>query len=71
MGTPSLKTYTVKGMTCGHCEVSVAEEVKQVAGVTDTEVDRASGRLIVRGEGFSDEAVREAVNEAGYEVLGS
>ena len=56
----SVKTYTVQGMTCGHCVSSVKEEVGEVAGVTGVEVDLASGRLDVAGEGVADEAVRLA-----------
>ena len=62
------RTYTVHGMTCEHCVLSVREEVSEVAGVTDVDVDLASGRLAVSGEGFSDEDVATAVAEAGYEV---
>ena len=65
----SARSYTVKGMTCGHCKASVTEEVEQVAGVTGIEVDVPTGRLTVRGEGVSDEAVKAAVDEAGYEVV--
>jgi len=61
-------TYTVNGMTCGHCVLSVREEVAEVAGVEKVDVDLASGRLTVAGEGFTDEAVRAAVADAGYEV---
>ncbi len=61
-------TYTVTGMTCGHCVMSVNEEVSEVPGVTHAEVDLGSGRLTVNGEGFTDEAVVAAVREAGYEV---
>ncbi|MEA2248359.1 MAG: copper chaperone [Solirubrobacteraceae bacterium] len=62
------KTYTVAGMTCEHCVLSVREEVSEVAGVQDVNVDLASGRLTVRGADFSDAAVAAAVAEAGYEV---
>lgn len=62
------KTYTVSGMTCGHCEASVREEVGEVAGVSAVEVSHETGRLVVSGEGVSDEAVRAAVEEAGYAV---
>jgi len=65
------RIYEVKGMTCAHCEASVAEEVEQVQGVTAIDADRETGWLTVRGEGFSDEAIRRAVDEAGYEVVGS
>jgi copper chaperone len=65
---PSPRTFTVNGMTCQHCVLSVQEEVSEVAGVTAVEVDLASGRLTVAGEGFTDHAVRGAVEEAGYEL---
>ncbi|MGW0806255.1 heavy-metal-associated domain-containing protein [Nonomuraea sp. NPDC002799] len=64
-------TYTVQGMTCGHCVSSVKEEVGEVAGVTSVEVDLASGLLTVIGDGPVDSsAVTAAVEEAGYEVAG-
>ena len=63
------RTYTVHGMTCGHCVGSVTEHVRQVEGVTDVDVDLASGRLTVESEGdLEDTAVTAAVREAGYEV---
>jgi copper chaperone len=65
----STATYTVTGMTCGHCVRSVKEEVSQVAGVTAVDVDLASGRVTVTGDSRIDNTmVREAVKEAGYEV---
>jgi copper ion binding protein len=70
MDTPSLyRTYTVAGMTCNHCVMSVREEVGEIAGITDIDVDLATGRLTVAGENISDEAVKSAVAEAGYEVV--
>jgi len=67
----STATYTVTGMTCGHCVTSVTEEVSQVPGVTAVEVDLASGGPTVTSEAPVDEAaVRAAVEEAGYEVAG-
>ncbi|WP_007023853.1 heavy-metal-associated domain-containing protein [Saccharomonospora iraqiensis] len=62
-------TYTVTGMTCEHCVRSVTEEVGEVPGVTDVDVDLASGRVTVRSRGEVDSgAVRAAVEEAGYEL---
>ena len=61
--------YAVAGMTCEHCAMSVREEVSEVAGVAAVEVDLASGRLTVAGDGVDDAAVRAAVAEAGYEVI--
>jgi len=59
-------TYTVAGMTCGHCELSVREEVGEIAGVESATADHTTGQLTVRGEGVSDDAVRAAVEAAGY-----
>ena len=64
----SEKTYTVVGMTCAHCVLSVREEVSELAGVAAVEVDLESGRLRVQGEQIRDAAVRAAVAEVGYEV---
>jgi copper chaperone len=60
------RTYTVAGMTCEHCVASVREEVSEVAGVQGTEVALESGRLVVTGAGFTDDAIEAAVEEAGY-----
>ena len=67
--TDATRTYTVSGMTCSHCVLSVREEVSEVAGVQDVDIDLASGRLTVIGESVSDEAVKAAVADAGYEVV--
>ena len=67
--TSATRDYAVSGMTCSHCVMSVREEVSEVAGVDAVDVDLASGRLTVSGEGFFDEAVERAVAEAGYEVV--
>jgi len=64
------KTYTVEGMTCGHCEASVREEVEELTGVSSAQADHATGQLTVQGEGVDDGAVREAVEAAGYKVSG-
>jgi copper chaperone len=66
--TDEAREYTVAGMTCSHCALSVREEVSEVPGVRAADVDLASGRLTVTGAGFEDDAVRAAVAEAGYEV---
>ena len=67
----STASYTVVGMTCGHCVNAVTEEVSQVGGVTAVDVDLVSGGLTVTSDSPVDEtAVRAAVEEAGYEVAG-
>ena len=71
-GTTSMCTtenYVVTGMTCGHCVMSVTEELTAVQGVTDVQVDLASGQVRVTSEQpVSTEQVREAVEEAGYSL---
>jgi len=63
------KTYTVTGMTCGHCATSVREEVGAIAGVRDVAVDVPTGKVTVTSETELDrEHVRAAVVEAGYEL---
>jgi copper chaperone len=63
-----IRDYTVQGMTCSHCVLSVREEVSEVEGVSTVDVDLASGRLTVAGQSINDEAIRAAVAAAGYEV---
>lgn len=64
----SMTTFTVTGMTCGHCETSVREEVSAVAGVEQIEVDAARGALVVIGNSVDDARVLAAVAEAGYQA---
>ncbi len=65
----STTSYTVVGMTCGHCVEAVTEEVSAVPGVTTVDVDLACGVLTVSStEPVDETAVRAAVEEAGYEV---
>ena len=66
--TNQTREYTVQGMTCSHCVVSVREEVSEIPNVVDVNVDLESGRLVVRGGDVDDAAVRAAVEDAGYEV---
>ena len=62
-------TYTVTGMTCDHCVAAVRQEVGAVEGVTDVQVELATGTLTIESVGPVDPAdVSAAVEEAGYEV---
>lgn len=64
------QTYLVDGMTCQHCVNAVREEVGRIPGVESVDVDLDTKKVVVRGEGVTDAAVRAAVEEAGYEVTG-
>jgi len=61
-------TYTVAGMSCGHCKSAVEGEVGRVPGVEFVEADLDSKLVLVRGEGLDDSALRAAIDEAGYEA---
>ncbi len=62
-------TYTVTGMTCGHCIASVTEEVRELPGVEDVGVDLPTGVVtITSAEPLEDAAVQAAVEEAGYQL---
>ncbi|MEU4693127.1 cation transporter [Actinoplanes sp. NPDC023714] len=62
-------TYQVTGMTCSHCVQAVTKEISALPGVADVQVDLAAGAVTVTSEApLTDDAVREAVDEAGYEL---
>ncbi len=64
------QTYNVTGMTCEHCVAAVSAKVGELPGVSGVEVDLASGGVVVHGSGVHDEAVRAAVQAAGYSLAG-
>jgi copper ion binding protein len=69
MSTTTTSTYTVTGMTCGHCVSSVTEEIAKLDGVTAVDVDLASGQVTIESTTpLDDDAVADAVDEAGYAV---
>ncbi|MFB9238869.1 heavy-metal-associated domain-containing protein [Plantactinospora siamensis] len=62
-------SFTVRGMTCEHCVRAVSGEIGALPGVRDVQVDLANGRVAVTSEAPLDPAaVRDAVDEAGYEL---
>ena len=66
-----IATYTVSGMSCGHCVAAVTAELQKLDGVTAVDVVLDGGTVTVRSEQpLDDDAVRAAVDEAGYELIG-
>jgi copper chaperone CopZ len=66
----STSTWTVTGMTCGHCAASVTEEISEIAGVEAVEVTVVPGAVVVtRAEPRARDAVEAAVTEAGYTLV--
>ncbi|MGH3355965.1 MAG: heavy-metal-associated domain-containing protein [Nocardioidaceae bacterium] len=65
-----MRSYTVSGMTCGHCVSSVTEEVQEIPGVESVDVVLETGALTVTSsQAVDDDAVRSAVEEAGYQLV--
>jgi copper chaperone len=63
------RTFTVQGMTCGHCVSSVTEEVQEIPGVENVDVVLETGAVTVTSsQALDDAAVRAAVEEAGYQL---
>jgi copper chaperone len=62
------KIYTVNGIHCGHCAAAIREEVSGVGGVQAVDVDLDAKLVMVHGDGLSDEALRDAIEAAGYEA---
>ncbi|MGA5301176.1 heavy-metal-associated domain-containing protein [Nucisporomicrobium flavum] len=62
-------TYTVTGMTCNHCVQAVTSELSELPGVDAVQVDLPTGAVTVTSaEPLAEDAVRAAVDEAGYEL---
>jgi copper chaperone CopZ len=69
---PTQGTYTVNGMTCGHCASAVSAELSRLPGVRDVQVDLPTGTVVVASDGpLPLDEVRAAIDEAGYELAGA
>ena len=62
-------TYFVPGVSCGHCRAAITAEVEKLEGVASVDVDLDAKRVAVAGAELDDDAVRKAIDEAGYEVV--
>ncbi|MFG3117640.1 heavy-metal-associated domain-containing protein [Streptomyces sp. NPDC048197] len=70
-GVTVTTTYQVTGMTCGHCEGAVSSEISEIPGVSAVQAVAATGLVTVTSKApLDEEAVRAAVDEAGYELVG-
>ncbi|MFD3758295.1 heavy-metal-associated domain-containing protein [Streptomyces sp. NPDC058622] len=69
--TRTTTVYRVTGMTCGHCEGAVTTELSALPGVSSVKAVAATGEVtVVSAAPLTDEDVRAAVDEAGYEFAG-
>jgi len=58
----------IEGMTCGHCQMTVTNELATLEGVKSVTVDHKLGTAIVESEGVSNQQLEDAVTEAGYKA---
>ncbi|MFG2872070.1 cation transporter [Streptomyces sp. NPDC048338] len=64
-------TYTVAGMSCGHCRTAVTEAVGALVDVTSVDVDVPGGLVTVTTGGAPDDtAIAAAIDDAGYTLTG-
>ena len=61
-------TYSVPAIHCDHCAMSIREEVSELEGVEDVDVDLESKVVTIRGRELNDAALRTAIEDAGYEA---
>jgi copper chaperone len=62
------RTYSVPGLHCSRCEAAVESELERVPGVAGVAVDLDGKLVTVTGAGLDDEALRAAIDEAGYDA---
>lgn len=60
--------YSVPAMHCDHCKAAISRELSEVPGVESVAVDLQTKEVVVAGSDLLDEALRAAIDEAGYEA---
>ncbi|HSH36953.1 copper ion binding protein [Schnuerera sp.] len=63
------KTMLVEGMSCNHCIMAVTNALKELDGVSNVDVDLENKKIEVLGDNLLEENLKEAVEEAGYDVI--
>ena len=63
------KNIIIEGMSCNHCIMAVKNALSELEGISKIEVDLENKRAIIEGENLEDEMLKEAIEEAGYDVL--
>ena len=61
-------TYRLDAVHCEHCVMSIREELSEVQGVEQVDVDLETKMVTVRGQRLDDASLRAAIEEAGYEA---
>ncbi|MBU5437179.1 copper ion binding protein [Tissierella sp. MSJ-40] len=63
------KTMIVEGMSCNHCVKAVKNALGELEGVSKVDVDLEAKKVEVEGENLADEKLKEAIEDAGYDVV--
>ncbi len=63
------KTMIVEGMSCNHCVKAVKNALGELEGVSRVDVDLEAKKVEVEGENLVDEKLKEAIEDAGYDVV--
>lgn len=63
------KIISIEGMSCEHCVKAVTNALKEVDGVEDVSVSLEAKNAVVKGENLDENKLKEAVEEAGYDVV--
>lgn len=63
------KKLSIEGMSCGHCVKHVTDALQELKSVKSAKVDLDSKSAVVEGDA-SDATLKEAVEDAGYDVVG-
>ena len=62
------KIIFIEGMSCGHCVKHVKDALEELQGIDTVKVDLENKQAVVEGNA-SDETIKEAIEEAGYDVI--
>ena len=65
---PTELSYAVPGVSCEHCRAAITNEVGALGGVSAVAVDLEAKTVTVSGSALDDAAIRNAIDDAGYDV---
>ncbi|MBU5316490.1 cation transporter [Clostridium bornimense] len=63
------KVIKIEGMSCEKCVAHVKEALEDIAGIENVTVDLKEGKAVVEGSNVSDEVIKEAIEDEGYDVI--
>ena len=63
------KIIKIEGMSCNHCVMAVKNALSEIKGISHVEVELDNNRAIVKGDNLEDNILKEAVEDAGYDVI--